>query len=596
MEAGVSAAELKARRRAARQGASDVAESAKPASSGSGTSGSAESVHQTTATHAPSATTVPEVIQSGATAPPLATSSQLSNQQSTPADAVAIPVQQPTILRPLPNNAQPPANQTNDQRSKAKSSGGGRLLPLPPARPSAAELVTKCTLRPADTAGSPLDLVGPVLAVRIASLDGSLYRDLSVIHPIVRVHVVDLSTGRYTKVLQPVKAPYRVRQPPAQQVVPASTGCLGLGGPGIFPSAPNICNGSSLPCLNRSLLADSRLLYEQGVTASPMPAGQAETLGTNDGSLLWSDTIVLGVPLSEVMNPNTAILFEVLELSMAQGGMAGGNGGNVVRDSQGNTCIAWGFLKTVSSMGKPIATVESRIPLGAPAAMCPDPTQAPAGTITKVNALPVWDVELNEYKAVSGADRAAHIATLGEVQGGITPVLEQPTPEVMLQYRLPTHAPITSTLRVSLFGAVIPAVRFIKHHDFGVTHTMAVSGGLSVQLHASRGELYEHPLLGRPRHLVSLPTDVNVDDILPDASVAEGGGQGGSGAGGDAALAAANQAAEAAAAAVQQAAVQEDGSGADTPDDEGTYYAHTRSNVARFVSHSLMNSSLCRRS
>jgi WD40 repeat protein len=410
--------------------------------------------------------------------------------------------------------------------------------------------------------GASVALAAPVLAVRVASLDGPLHRDLRVLHPVVRVHLVDASTGAY---LRPAGAavgpafPSRVTPPPAPTRDERWTSSM-LRGQEPLPFSPSPASATSLPALNRALAPVATLLERAGVTHSALPAGASSTMGFSDGELLWGDTLVLGIPLSDAVSCATAVLlFEVLDPPAAGG--AGGATPGSMRDADGNLCIAWGFLRLSASPGGSAALASGRVPLGITRALGPSPLHEAAGTVTRIQHVPLADVQLYAYEAISSSQRSAHLASVGA----------SATAEVVLQYRTTaSRRPLPVTLRLGAFGAIIPASRFIKRHEFGATHTLSVHGrGAAeggeggptplLQLHASAAELAQHPMLGRPRHLLRLPTDMDVDDVAME-----------SGAG--AAIDAANAAAAAAATAQASAAPVAGGNEADD-DAEDLEYA-----------------------
>lgn len=468
-------------------------------------------------------------------------------------------------------------------RAVAKT-GFGRLSPLPPATQlepaAAAALQQQASQMPSEALSAPVPLAEPVLAVQVLSADGPLSRDVRILHPSIRLSLVDLATGRLLAPQQRLVA--GGGEPVKPEAVAIRCGCWGgaaassdssssssSSGPGDVYAGKK-CQQLSAVCLNRSLASDA-------ATLAAAAAGQNEALGSHDGTLVWRQTLVFPVPLSHLVSPcpTAAIFFELLDMPSDAAATAMSGSSKAQSTASNARPVGWGYLRLCDASGHSRVALSARVPMGAPQRMLPAFDKASA-TLHKLTQVPRLQVQLFPYVPITTVDRWVHAATLpAAVAPAAVPVplagpQATPTvtdaPDVVIQYRLANRKPLPASLQVRAFGALIPAQRLVRTHEYGVTHTFLTASGAKEAAHAAWATLLQHPATlntASMLHLVPLPTDVNEKDTA--ASAAE-----------DAAAAAAAAAALEASASSESGA---DGSGGSGSGSGGTGSTGADSNV-----------------
>jgi len=441
--------------------------------------------------------------------------------------------------------------------------GGGGLRPLQRAfalaPADAASLAARAAPRASDGAGAAVAVSAPLLAVRISSLDGPVVRDPHVSHPLVRVHLLDATTGRYLRVEEPVRgagagagaagSDATDGTGAAAEVVaaPSVAGCL----PAASDAAPGAAAGAGAhtahagciatgPCINRTFALDAAALARaRGITlpggasgvggaatgVASLQAAQSDNASAHVGSLLWGEPLVFGVTLQEAMQPNVVLAFEVLEPERPSRLAI-----RVPRDVEGYYRVGWGFMRVLRPDGGPLVDVDARVPLGMPLTAAPSLRQQPPGTVVSQSQVALHDLALHDFVEPSWTDRCLHVASLPSSQpqlagstGPAPDVSSIPSPEVALQMRVMLRRQSHATLRVAAFGCIVPATRYVTTHSVGTTYAFrppplplaaAASAALPppplAPMQVARDRLEEHPLLGRPLVAVAVPTDVYV--------------------------------------------------------------------------------------
>jgi hypothetical protein len=370
-------------------------------------------------------------------------------------------------------------------------------------------------------------VTGPILLVRIDEVHGGL-TDPYLLKPFVRVHVVDTITGRYLQqapqagqdasgtgmggpgssgvgssqgFVRPAQYP---GAPPAggpgvaatgvaavhtsgAALTPLAGGCWGGGAATLPDPRAGPCTfvmpQDSQPCLNTALGADAAALRaaeaseaellhaalgrggEGGSVAVDVSAAATPRRAQGgSGALVWREPLVFEVPLSAVLHPHVAVLFELLDdnpslpgvssassssAARARGGVPGATG------RQGLYRIAWGFLKPVArgdasgggaggAVSLNVDLTHGAVPLGffpdmlpasgvlhvpgggsaadggragpsagasAASAAAPEPAQAPlACPLARLSEPASIACQLYAYQEPSWADRASHAA------------------------------------------------------------------------------------------------------------------------------------------------------------------------------------------
>jgi hypothetical protein len=356
------------------------------------------------------------------------------------------------------------------------------LLAVPHRLPGQADFQRQQQALHSEQLVSSVSLAGPVLAVRIASIDG-VDHDPYVVKPFIRIHIVDGRTGRYLRpqvLIAP--PPAAIALAGATRVVATSTveetvaTCLpGLCSPAQPPAPPGyVLPMCSTAAINRLLDIDSRALLASQLQAAGSPEADAMASALSESvvaalegvddplqvhlgsghatpSLLFSETFVSAVTTEEAMQSHAMILFELIDDTPSLPAEALKAGGGFYR-------IAWGYLRLRNAEGQVLCQgVASPVPLGMPSELI---ARSHIGTsprrIQSPDELSTVQVSLFRYRG--SANRWQSKLAAGDVSN-------TPMPDVWAQ--LLCTAPhlretIPITLRVAAFSAAIPHVRYLS--------------------------------------------------------------------------------------------------------------------------------------
>jgi WD40 repeat protein len=421
---------------------------------------------------------------------------------------------------------------------------GTGLRPLqPPVQLDAslaADIASRAAPRPSDSIGAAVAVSPPLLAVRIMNLNGPVARDPRIIHPIVRCHVLDATTGRYLRILEP-QVGRLLRKDDASLNEKGSSVSQQTSVPtpsndttAIGKNATILSTLSTGACINRTLSLDADLLQTTLTTLSKKArskseakivyhAAQSDWASSHDASLLWGETLVFPITLAEAVHPNVIIAFEVLEPDV-QSRISS----ILPKDEDGFYRKSWGFVRPIRADGSLTVDIDARVPLGMPEEAYPKAKYQPPGTVLSQSHLALTEIALHDFSTVSFSERLLHTSSLPATQPGLDPdnqannVTSLPSPPIALQLRIADRKTVHSTLLISLFGCIVPSTRFLTEHlDGAITYAFepppspsTKSTGLPITpqppLRLSSKELNVHPLLGRPSMAIRLPTDVVV--------------------------------------------------------------------------------------
>jgi WD40 repeat protein len=400
---------------------------------------------------------------------------------------------------------------------------GTDLRPLqPPVQIDAilaADIARRCAPRSSDSAGATIAVSPPLLAVRIMNLNGPVARDPRILHPIVRCHILDATTGRYIRMLEPQGGRNESSGLNEQQPKSTSTNTI------------PVCILSTGPCINRTLHLDADLLENTLKTLSKKArskseakvvyhAAQSDWAASHDASLLWGETLVFPITLSEAVQPNVIIAFEVLEPDI-QSRISS----ILPKDEDGFYRKSWGFVRPIRADGTLNVDIDARVPLGMPEEAFPKAKHQPPGTVLSQSHLGLIEIAQHDFSTVSFSERLLHTSSLPAMQPGqdsdnqANNITSLPSPPIALQLRVADRKTVHSSLLVSLFGCIVPSTRFLTPQaDGAITYAFEPpslkAGGLPITpqapLRLSSREVNQHPLLGRPPMALKLPTDVIV--------------------------------------------------------------------------------------
>lgn len=264
-----------------------------------------------------------------------------------------------------------------------------------------------------------------VMQVKVRGCDAPLM-DPYVLHPVVRVHVVDATTGRYL-----------AKENPKRGVTSAhEAGTLALPAPGAGAAGQKLSSvyvNHVLPMMTSgSQIARGRVIE-------------------SDAAPQWDEDLIFDQKYAEFLRPEVLLLFEVLDFGATLPEAR-------LREGDGLYRVAWGFLRPVASDGSanvdvPKAGVENAVDGESP--------------ISK--RLPI---KMYRYQPISWADRRAHAAPPAAVPEGTAncctsvctcsapraqvPKSVVPSPEVFMQYRKRTRVSAPFALNVSVSAVPRP--------------------------------------------------------------------------------------------------------------------------------------------
>lgn len=396
----------------------------------------------------------------------------------------------------------------------------------------AADIATRAAPRPSDAAGASVAVSPPLLAVRIMNLNGPVARDPRIIHPIVRCHVIDATTGRYLRVVEPQRGRLLRKEDATAEKSDGSGGSQQTSATAISKNAPLVSTLSTGASINRTLSLDAELLRTTLTSLSRKArskseskvvyqAAQSDWAASHDASLLWGETLVFPITLAEAVHPNVIIAFEVLEPDV-QSRISS----ILPKDEEGFYRKSWGFVRPIRADGSLTVDIDARVPLGMPEEAYPKAKHQPPGTVLSQSHLGLTEIALHDFSTVSFSERLLHSSSLPATQPGLdndnqaNSVTSLPSPPIALQLRVADRKTVHSTLLISLFGCIVPSTRFLTEHtDGAITYafepppspkTAGLPSTPQQPLRLSSKELNLHPMLGRPPMALRLPTDVVV--------------------------------------------------------------------------------------
>lgn len=393
------------------------------------------------------------------------------------------------------------------------------------------------TILPTDS----IHTTGPALSTRIVSLDGPIQNDSRIVCPKVRVHLLDVCTGTYYDIRQVI---HPADYPPNDPIIPESDylpTCWGdLATP--VPPLPSPRQGTlfeTFPALNPSLRTHARLLHEAGM----YPINPSQTLQgeLERCTLVFGDTFVFPITTLEILrSPSAVLVFELVE--------------HAIEDSRGEVVFGWGYIRLSSILGTSHFPNDTQVPLGFPDGFVPpisSPLSSPNGGGSMENNVHPISIPLFEAPQVTAAQLKQHVLEVvhrhqqfGEsnversqpllledsssdsytnlyeyIKPTISPTRFLPLPiqppPAAVYFRNPNPVPTLYTLQVMVFSSIIPRLRIVKSSERGMTHTIPRIKGPNIVQPANRTACSVHPVLHRPPHLITLPTD------LPASAVRE---------------------------------------------------------------------------
>ena len=255
---------------------------------------------------------------------------------------------------------------------------------------------------------------------------GHMSDDPKIIHPLVRTHLVDATTGRYLE-KQGADAP-----PPS-------------GGATTSREKASVVDAQSSTGVNDATV--DRVLP---VATPPC------RLGGRSIAPVWNHTFLIDLPFRAILSPDVLILFELVDFRHSHHSRT--------TDEEGLYGVAWAFLRPVVDDGVNVAT------------------SRPASTEEDRIA---FRLQLFEYKHLSR--RARHTA---ERRGLSTPPApaSADVPAVYLQYLLARYEPLASTMLVRVHPVARPEPAFVHRRSRLPTEyeTSDDSGGKNVVVATTR--------------------------------------------------------------------------------------------------------------
>lgn len=227
----------------------------------------------------------------------------------------------------------------------------------------------------------------------------------NIIHPIVRIHTVDATTGRY---LKQIKSPGRTNYHGRASSLQISSPGGDIGADGTNIPILDVTPVSTAPC------------HLKGLSVAPT----------------WNETSIVGIPYRSLLDPNVIILFEIVDVNHIQSTSQHHN-----QHADGVNGLAWAYLRPVGVNGDVlIGTTKPAMD-----------TSTPEGTIINKSGKDIKQqsiqLQLYKYQALSA------LASYQARRRGIFPPPAPATskvPAVYLQYLQKHWIYHTSTLLVRI--------------------------------------------------------------------------------------------------------------------------------------------------